>query len=115
MAHRQVETSSVHSSTYHTGWIRISEDSPWQVVAHSNENQDAEGENVLPCTYLDLATQIHMQRSGLKKYPKSFRWNKDLNFHENLRIPVDGGTSSDKGLLLLFEGKLGDGSNSCVF
>lgn len=24
MAHRQVETTSIHSSTYHTGWIRIS-------------------------------------------------------------------------------------------
>ena len=112
MAHRPVETTSVHSSTYHTGWIRISQDSPWQVVAHSsNENNtndpDAQGENVLPCTYLDLATQIHMQRSDrLGKYPKSFRWNKDINFHENLRLPAGGGGSSlEKGVLVLFEGE----------
>lgn len=127
MAHRQIETTSIHSSTYHTGWIRISLDSssPWQVVAHSghNSNNDAgnnnpetttpaaassqEGENVLPCTYLDLATQIHMHGTErLKKYPKQFRWIKDVNFHETLRLPTtttDGG-ASERGMLVLFEG-----------
>lgn len=108
MAHRQAETTSVHNSTYHTGWIRISPDSPWQVVAHSAD-ANSEGENVLPCTYLDLATQIHMQRGDrLKKYPKSFRWNKDVNFNESLRLPAEG-VASKKGILVLFEAMASEG------
>ena len=120
MAHRQVETTSIHSSSYHTGWIRDSsdDDSPWEVVAHSNnsnENPDSEegGERVLPCTYLDLATHINMHGAAerLKKYPHNkgyFRWNKDVHFHEYLRLPSSptaGGDNSEKGILVLFEGE----------
>ena len=101
MAHRQVETTSIHNSTYHTGWIRIAPDEAWQVVAHNAEGDSKE--NVLACTYLDLATHIHMHRSSQqnRKYPRTFRWNRDVNFHDNLKVPDDG-----EGVLVLFEGKL---------
>ncbi|CAB9529078.1 expressed unknown protein [Seminavis robusta] len=102
MAHRQVETTSVHSSAYHSGWIRISEEGPWEVVAHNNNGT----ENVLPCTYLDLATQINMQKSSerSKKYPRSLlRWNKDWHFNENLNLPPE------KGILVLFEAMASEG------
>jgi hypothetical protein len=109
MAHRQVETTSIHSSTYHTGWIRISPDSPWEIVAHnsSSNNNDASdiavGETVLPCTYLDLATQINMQSSSTKhSRAPSIRWNRNVHFHENLILHA---ASSEKGILVLFEGK----------
>jgi Farnesoic acid 0-methyl transferase len=104
MAHRQVETTSIHSSTYHTGWIRISPDSPWEIVAHNNSGNDASaiavGETVLPCTYLDLATQMHMQSSATKR--SLIRWNRNVHFHENLKLHVP---SSEKGILVLFEGR----------
>lgn len=109
MAHRQVETTSIHSSTYHTGWIRVSPDSPWEIVAHSTHersgSEDTEG-GILPATYLDLTCQIHMP-GQMKPWPKSFRWNKDIHFHQNLRLPP-GHTTAEKGMLVLFEGKKND-------
>ena len=133
-SHRAVEAPSIRSSSFHTGWIRANNDeSPWEVVAHTHNNNDDgntpanidDGELVIPCTYLDLATHILMQgttssgnQQRLKKYPLSkganFRWNKDLNFHDNLRIPLSNSSSSlddnsNEGMLVMLDAMASEG------
>ena len=117
MAHRQVETNSIHQSNFHTGYIRTSPESSWEIVAH-NSNHDAndpttatDNGDVLPCTYLDLATHIHLHGSEQRMkqgFPvfKSLRWNKDVHFHDSLRLPSGGSAASEKGIVVVFEGTI---------
>ena len=130
MAHRPIETTSVRQSNYHAGYIRTSPESSWEVVAHNNNNNN-NTENiaaetatatmnnnedvVLPCTYLDLATNLNLpgkeqrMRQGFPVH-NSLRWNREVPFHGRFRLPSVGGgaggtmTASEKGIVVGFEG-----------
>ena len=108
MAHRPEETTSIRQSNYHAGYIRTSPDSSWDVVAHNNAAAADSNNNVLPCTYLDLATNIHLPGTEQRMkhgFPvhNSLRWNKEVHFHESLRLP-SGMVVSEKGIVVGFEG-----------
>jgi len=121
MAHRPVETYSIRQSSYHNGYIRTLPESSWEVVAaHKVEEEDdtavaatgssnsssCVGGDVLPCTYLDLATNVHLHgteqrmRQGFPVH-NSLRWKKDVHFHDSLRLPPG---SANKGIVAVFEG-----------
>ena len=112
MAHRPEETHSIRQSNYHAGYIRTSPESSWEVVAHNNNNNNnndvVADSTIVPCTYLDLATNIQLPGTEQRMkhgFPvhNSLRWNKDHHFHESLRLPA-GMEASTQGIVVGFEG-----------